>query len=67
MSEMFIELNQPRTIDLVSTRDRCKVRIGEYQDLRLALVLSFENKTEALAFVDGMRSKLMESPKNDSY
>ena len=56
---MFLELTEPKVIDLQSTRDRTKVRIGE--DLsqgRFWLNLTFYSEEHAVAFFEACLAKL---------
>ena len=56
---MFLEMHEPKLIDLQSTRDRTKIRIGENRsDLRFALNLSFEEEKDAIAFFEACLAKL---------
>jgi hypothetical protein len=56
---MFLEMHNPQVIDLQSTRDRVKVRIGENKhELRFALNLSFLTEAEAISFFEIALSKL---------
>ena len=56
---MFLEMHNPKVIDLQSTRDRVKVRIGENRhELRFALCLSFLNEIEAIEFFESAIVKL---------
>jgi len=49
---MFLEIVEPRVLDLISTRDRCKVRVCEkkVQDGRYWVSFSFLSADEATKF-----------------